>query len=239
MDEHLLNVAEDQADSTVEFFRKYMAGFLISTHETSASVCRSDYERGAENATADTGDLLCMMFGVTNAVREDEYFTDTTERQIPENCNGGSISPYFTALSCSLSGLNGQYGNASRYRDCNDVMFMNDTTSISFMLDNMTTNLANAMNGFQVDGGVRDIVSNFPIPNEASAFGRQYAEIGSSVMGATIFYNNQVITIEALISNMCTGKCRHVCIVRTVLSCMCWHGQTYPLILGNKHNYRF
>ena len=230
MDEHLLNVAEDEVDSTVEFFRKYMAGFLISTHETSASVCGSDYERSQDNATADTGDLLCMMFGATNTVRDNRFFTNTTERQtnattLPLNCtvpinnNSSRIVPYFRALNCSFSNLNEQYENASRYPDCNDVMFINNETSISFMLGSMTTDLANATNGFQIDGGVRDIVSNYLVG--ASEFGRQHAEIGNSEMGATIFYNNQVITIEALISNMCIGKCRHVCIVRTVLSCMC------------------
>ena len=239
MDEHLLIVAEDQVDSTVEFFRKYMAGFLISTHETSASVCGSDYERSQENATADTGDLLCMMFGATNTVREDRFFTNAMERQtnataLPLNCtvpidnNSSRIVPYFRALNCSFSNLNEQYENASRYPDCNDVMFINDTTSISFMLNSTTTNLTHATNGFQVDGGVRDRVSNYSVPNGASAFGRRHAEIGSSeILGATIFYNNQVITIEALISNMYIGKCRHVCIVRTICVSMDKHDTWY------------
>ena len=230
MDEHLLNVAEDEVDSTVEFFRKYMAGFLISRHETSTSVCGSDYERSQDNATADTGDLLCMMFGATNTVRDNRFFTNTTERQtnastlplvctVPINDNSSRIVPYSTALNCSFLNLNKQYENASRYPDCNDVMFINNATSISFMLDSMTTDLTTAIDGFQVDGGVRDTVSNYVVG--ASAFGRRHAEIGDSEVGATIFYNNQVITIEALISNMCIGKCRHVCIVMTVLSCMC------------------
>ena len=231
MDEHLLNVAEDEVDSTVEFFRKYMAGFLISRHETSASVCGSDYERSQDNATADTGDLLCMMFGATDTVRDNRFFTNTTERQtnastlplvctVPINDNSSRIVPYYTALNCSFLNLNEQYENALPYPDCNNVMFINDATSISFMLDSMTTDLANAMNDFQVDGGVRDIVSNFSVPNGASAFGRQHAEIGSSeILGATIFYNNQVVTIETLISNMCIGKCKHVCIVRTIAMC--------------------
>ena len=217
MDEHLLNIIEDgQVDSTVEFFRKYMAGFLISRHETSTSVCGSDYERDLNNGTADTGDLLCMMYGATQSVRGEKFFNDTVYRQMYNLTANCTFDPsrsrpvtYTSALRCPLGDLNEEYMGASPYPGCNGVMF--NETSISFMLNSDTTNLTSLPrepNVFQVDGGVRDIASGDAVPNGADGtFGRRHAEIGpSEEMGATIFYNNQVINVKALINSMCNGS---------------------------------
>lgn len=250
MDEHLLNIVEDgQVDSTVEFFRQYMAGFMISRHETSTSVCGSNYERGTtDNGTADTSDLLCMMYGATQTVRGEEFFRNTVDRQmyarsLPRACyividadRDVRRVTYSSALGCSLGSLNEEYMDALEYPICDDVMFdltqnpsMNETT-ISFMLDSTMTNLTDLLRQpyvFQVDGGVRDVASSdaFAGGGSTNMFGRRHAEIGLlDEMGATIFYNNQVINFEALINSVCIGiyhwtnVCVHTCICMYIYS---------------------
>lgn len=218
MDEYLIRLSEsDSVDSTVDFFRKYMAGFLISRHESTMSLCGSDYDRGVNDSTADTEDLMCMMYGATNTIRSESFFMDTVERQeylntLPANCivrDGEDVEVrYASAVSCSLDGLNEQYNNASEYDNCNNVNFALNMVTVneSFMLDSMTTNISLAAGSepFQVDGAVRDVASSGAVPDgSSSSFGRRYAEVADSVItGATIYYNNQVIHIDTLVNTV-------------------------------------
>lgn len=206
MDEFLIGLTEsDEVDSVIDFFRKYMAGFLISKHETSTSVCETDYERGVNDNMADTGDLLCMMYGTTESVRTEDFFTGPVYREPffatpPVNCT--SVFRYESAVSCAFDGLNEMYLNRPSYPDCNDISFDIDNTVngtiIRFMIDNNTTDIStynSTINGaFQVDGAVREIVSSFA---QNSTFGRRHATFDNNadITGATVYYNNQVCSI--------------------------------------------
>lgn len=202
LDEHLLRFITDQVE-TVDFFRKYMAGFLISKHETSLSVCGSDHvNNGMNDEIADTGDLLCAMYGATESVQMEDFFTDTVYRQslsssIPE-CTERGIVSYLSAVSCALGNVTEEDLSKSMYPGCNNIGFNIDTSSadekIGFAVEDTTTNVSMYSDTvFQVDGAIRDSSLNRIPFGSDTTFGRRHAKLGSSnIAGATIYYNNQV-----------------------------------------------
>ena len=216
MDEYLISLSEsDEVDNTVDFFRKYMAGFLISTHETSMSVCGSDYVRDMDDElSADTGDLLCTMFGTTPVAREEDYFRDTVNRasttvnNTATNCAIDGPPSYQAVVDCTVNNLINEYPamNGSRYPECTNVNFQIERNPIAdsvintlrFVTENVTTNISRDVEGvFQVDGAIREVASANARPSGSTAtLGRRYAGFGNSeIRGATVYYNNQV-TIE-------------------------------------------
>ena len=217
MDEHLMRLSEsDEVDSTVDFFRKYMAGFLISTHETSTSVCGSDYVRDmVDETSADTGDLLCTMFGTTPVAREEFYFRNTVYRantivnNTATSCTISGPPSYQAVVNCTVGNLIDEYPamTRSQYPVCTNVSFqfesnpINDTVinALRFVVNNVTPNISHNVEGvFQVDGAIREVASaNAQRNGNSATLGRRYAEFGNSntIRGATIYYNNQV-TVE-------------------------------------------
>ena len=215
MDEYLMRLSEsDEVDSTVDFFRKYMAGFLISTHETSTSVCGSDYVRDMDDESADTGDLICTMFRTTPVAREQDYFRDTVYRtsttvnNTATNCTISGRPSYQAVVGCTVGNLIDEYPTVtgSRYPECTNVTFQNEINPIDndnsvintlrFVTENVTTDISQDVEGvFQVDGAIREVVSADAQPSGSNAtLGRRYAGFGNSeIRGATVYYNNQVI----------------------------------------------
>ena len=222
MDQHLLDLADNQID-TIEFFRRYNAGFLISRHESAMSLCGSNYVRGVNDTMADTEDLMCMMFGTTPLVRAERFFNDSLYRitdtiiNIDLNCIADhDQTPYYnTVVGCTIRDLTTEYLDRPKYPECNEISLDierilerdpdDDDNEFRYVIDrlrlvveNETTNLS-LYNGtiFRVDGAVRESAILYTVPNGYnSTFGRQYAEFpNSDITGATIYYNNQVIIL--------------------------------------------
>ena len=209
MDEHLISTA-DRTD-TIEFFRSYMAGFLISKRERAMSLCGLDYVRGDDENIPDTEDLMCMMYGATTLVRTEEFFYNSmyrlnaTDDIYVGNCLINEIPLHRTVVDCTISDLAMNYMNGSQYPDCNDIGFeinkrLNSTSNTYYadLLD-ATTDITMELEDddqFQVDGAVRESVAFHAVPQEYNGtFGRRHFDFANSeIAGVTIYYNNQVIT---------------------------------------------
>ena len=217
MDEHLLNVADNGDLDTVEFFRRYTAGFLISRHESATSLCGSDYMRGVDDEIPDTEDVMCAMFGTTPLVRTERFFTDSVYRINSTvnvtNANGGTcigedgIPYYSTVVGCTIQSLNESYLGASRYPVCNSISLEiernsdDDIVVRTSVIGSETTNLSMYNDSiFRVDGAVKQWALLSTVPNGSnSTFGRQYTKFpNSDITGATIYYNNQVIILTSI-----------------------------------------
>ena len=222
MDEHLLDVADNQID-TIEFFRRYTAGFLISRHESAISLCGSDYVRGVDDELADTEDLMCVMFGTTPLVQNETFFSNTSYRinstinvttadgnSTDNGCVENGKPYYTTVVNCTIQNLTANYLGASQYPQCNDTSLKiernletvpNGTSryvvrTLQFDIENETTDLSMYNDSiFRVDGAVKQWALLSKVPNTSNiTFGRQYAVFpNSDITGATIYYNNQVI----------------------------------------------
>ena len=190
MDEYLLRQSDGPVDTT-EFFRQYMAGFVINRRESAVSHCGSSYIRDPSNrmfSTADTRDLLCYILGVNPLVQNESLFFDSVERQnsvnlCPADFSNMPLLSYSDALQCSLNVQTG----TERYPIC-DNLVLNDT---NFVIDG-TFDATTLNAGFRLDGTVREISDNFLL-EEQELVGRQYAPIrNTEITGATVYYNNQV-----------------------------------------------
>ena len=208
IDEHLLDIADNRID-TVEFFRRYTAGFLISRRESAMSLCGSDYVRGVDNQTADTTDLICAMFRTTPLVRTERFFSNSVYRfnstVNDASCTGGSGIPFYsTVVECTIENLTREYLGRARYPECNNISLEisrnleNVVNPLRFVIEDSTTDLS-IYNGtiFRVDGVIRETALSYSAPaGFNSTFGRRHAEFSNSdITGATIYYNNQVIIL--------------------------------------------
>ena len=182
MDEYLIDLADNRI-ATIDFFRQYMAGFLISKRERAMSLCGSDYVR--ENTTQppdpDNRDLMCIMFGTTRSIQMERNNT----------------RPYNLFIPVADLAMNYLSTATSRYPLCNDISIDNQT--LHFFTENTRTNLSTYNEAFTVDGTVRESTESYLInlilPRETLP-GRQHAQFGNSeITGATIYYNNQVTDI--------------------------------------------
>ena len=213
MDEHLISTAD--REDTVEFFRSYMAGFLISRRERAMSLCGTNYVRGEDDSMADTRDLMCMMYGATSQVQMERFFTDTQYR-LNTIVDGDCPLPlYSRVINCTISALVSDYMNGSPYPDCNDIGFNitsngNYTETFEFTIEDATTDITMEDDVFQVDGAVREAAGLHAVPQgHLSTFGRRYFDFADSdITGVTIYYNNQV-----------------------TIASSCFIGQTYPKFL--------
>jgi len=206
VDDYLITLSDRRID-TIDFFRRYMAGFVISKHENSLSVCRTDDR--VNSTDADANDAMCMMIGATPIVDNDPTFTDTLIRQryintsqctidgsqVTRMIHGIPILTYGDAVGCVYRDLSVDYvfeSGSNRYPDCNNIGFNNQ--SFSFTIDSSTTTDVSTMtdSSFRVSGSVRQAAES--IADFSSVyFGRVYAPISNTqITGATIYYNNQV-----------------------------------------------
>ena len=200
VDEHLMEMAE--SEGIVEFFRKYMAGFVISKRESAVSHC------GLAHSDSDIDDrlsgfLMCLMLSTTPVVRNESLFADSIARQeimINDTCYNRSEHAVFTyqgTVECSLHrDLTFRYNDPTiaQYPNCNNVTLDFITLSLE---ENTITNFAMIDNNFEVDGIVRQ-TSDSATMNEDELVGRIYAPYGrntenTEMTGATVFYNNQVV----------------------------------------------
>ena len=196
VDDHLIDLSDNVIDTT-DFFRQYMAGFLISTRETALSVCRSDDTEFANNA-------MCRMILATEIVEDEQIFTDTVLRQQYQNStfctmsasqtirnmSGIFILNYRDAVDCAFQGYSPP--SASSFPNCPTIDFDVDNETFTFVSDSgMTTDISQTAANFSVDGAVRN---NFDLPlGGLSHFGRvYYAPTSTQITGATVYYNNQV-----------------------------------------------
>ena len=202
MDEELIRLA-DRVFDTSDFFRRYMAGFVISTRENAVSHCGTDYVRNVnDSGKLDTKDLMCMMLGFSPIVESDSLFTDTEFRRsvISNQSRHDLINSFFSNLS-------NEYPNV-KYPECNNITLSNASGiyQVSIHIYNGTS----ISGSFRVDGSVRQSSDgnmmescdgnmtessdgNMTDPSRTCGLvGRQYAPL-EEITGATIFYNNQVI----------------------------------------------
>ena len=200
VDEHLMEMAE--SEGIVEFFRKYMAGFVISKRESAVSCCGLvDIDGNIDNRV---GDSMCLMLSTTPVVRNEPLFADSIARQeimINDSCYNKSRDPFFTyerTVSCSLSrDLIFRYDHdptIAQYPNCNNVTLDFITLSLE---QNAITNFAMIDNNFEVDGIVKRAVNSTIIEGGNELVGCIYAPYGKNtenmeMTGATVFYNNQV-----------------------------------------------
>ena len=196
VDERLMEMAE--SEGIVEFFRKYMAGFVISKHESAVSHCELvDDDDNIDNNRV--GDSMCLMLSTTPVVRNEPLFADSIARQeimINDSCYYGAIESdaivtYKNTVECSLRDFN---STIAQYPNCNNVTL----DFITFSLEqNAITNFAMIDNNFEVDGMVKQAVNPTIIEGGNELVGRLYAPYGKNtenmeMTGATVFYNNQV-----------------------------------------------
>ena len=212
MDEYLIDLADNRID-TSDFFRRYMAGFVISKRENFLTHCGTSYARNVSTpfGSLDNKDLMCLMLGYTPIVETTSLFTNTASRQsliatLPQNdlCNPGPGEPsYVDTTLCMFTKLNEAYRTNStvKYPSCN---IFNLTEDYAFIVDrNSVRNVTNIRGDFRVDGAVR-LGSDFVRTYDSDSFmdasgisedelvGRQYAPL-TEISGVIIFYNNQVI----------------------------------------------
>lgn len=206
MDEYLIDFADNHID-TSDFYRRYMAGFVISNHENLITHCGVNYTRNVNMSSStlfdpvDTKDLMCLMLGFTPIVESNPLFTNTLSRKSlisglsrNEICfaNSEDVS-YLDITGCMFHNLVDAYrlNSTVKYPLCNNISFTDDYT---FIVDrNAVRNVTNISSGsFRVDGAVR-LVSDFSLAyDESDSFiSRQFAPLLETV-GVTIYYNNQV-----------------------------------------------
>ena len=197
VDDHLLEMAEDEG--TVEFFRRYMAGFVISKRESAISHCGTLNDNS--NDSISITDLMCSMLSVTPVVRNEPLFGDSIARQeeMDDNCFSRFIGleqrplTYESTVTCSVSNLNYMYNflGASQYPNCYNVTL--DDSKLLLEQDN-TTNFALIDNEFEVDGAVKQ-ETEFKRLGGIQPIGRMHAPYNTEMTGATIYYNNQVCNL--------------------------------------------
>ena len=197
VDDHLLEMAEDEG--TVEFFRRYMAGFVISKRESAISHCGTLNDNS--NDSISITDLMCSMLSVTPVVRNEPLFGDSIARQeeMDDNCFSRFIGleqrplTYESTVTCSVSNLNYMYNflGPSQYPDCYNVTLHD--TKLLLEQDN-TTNFAIIDNEFEVDGAVKQ-ETEFKRLGGIQPIGRMHAPYNTEMTGATIYYNNQVCNL--------------------------------------------
>ena len=219
VDEYLIDFADNRID-TSDFYRRYMAGFVVSTRENLLTHCGTNYTRSVNTsssaffASLDTKDLMCLMLGLTPIVETASLFTDTALRQslfpgLSQNnmCFANTFNTevlnHVETTLCMFSGLVDAYriNSTVKYPDCNSF---NLTDAYTFFVDqNTVRNVANTSGDFRVDGAVR-LGSDFIVAYGPDSFvdasgisedelvGRQFAPL-TEILGVTIYYNNQVI----------------------------------------------
>ena len=193
-----------ESEGIVEFFRKYMAGFVISKRESAVSCCGLvDIDGNIDNRV---GDSMCLMLSTTPVVQNEPLFADSIARQdimINDSCyfdtsiKPGPIVSYKNTVEYSLRDVMFKYDydpTIAQYPNCNNVTL----DFITFSLErNAITNFAMIDNNFEVDGIVKQAVNPTIIEGEKELVGRIYAPYGKNtenmeMTGATVFYNNQV-----------------------------------------------
>ena len=197
VDDHLLEMAEDEG--TVEFFRRYMAGFVISKRESAISHCGALNDNS--NNSISITDLMCSMLSVTPVVRNEPLFGDSIARQeeMDDNCFSRFIGleqrplTYESTVTCSVSNLNYMYNflGPSQYPDCYNVTLHD--TKLLLEQDN-TTQFALIDNEFEVDGAVKQETESKRLGG-IQPIGRMHAPYNTEMTGATIYYNNQVCNL--------------------------------------------
>ena len=226
VDEYLIDFADNRIE-TSDFYRRYMAGFVVSTRENLLTHCGTNYTRSVNTsssafyASLDTKDLMCLMLGFTPIVESASLFTDTALRQslitelsqndmcFANTFNTEELNHVETTL-CMFSRLTDAYRTNStiKYPNCNSF---NLTNAYTFFVDqNTVINVANINGDFRVDGAVR-LGSDFIVAHGPDSFvdasgvseddlvGRQFASL-TEILGVTIYYNNQVIIS---VNNIC------------------------------------
>ena len=220
VDERLMEMAE--SEDIVEFFRKYMAGFVISKRESAVSHCGS-IKNGTNDA--DIPGLMCFMFSTTPVVRSESLFADSITRQYiiddSQRKNDTSFLTYDSMVTFFSDQLIYEYENSgivyAQYLNCNNVAF--NVNTLSFEIGQSTTNTMMIDNNFEVDGAIRHFSDDQGVGGGDTGggdaggedaggedaggedvrgeptVGRVYAPYGSNteIMAATVYYNNQVI----------------------------------------------
>ena len=206
VDERLMEIAE--SEDVVQFFRNYMAGFVISKRESTISRCGSKTFNNEpidvfiNDLDYDINDAMCLMLSTTPVVQSESLFADTLARQDIRNslgCTtfGGDLLSYERMLQCLTQEkdfIRSQYLRpfTAQYPNCNNTIL--NSTEIRLMLEESTTNFTIIDNSFKVDGAVRQL-SDFAMINGEDLVGRLYAPYGGTGLtglGATVYYNNQV-----------------------------------------------
>lgn len=215
VDEYLIDFAANRMD-TSDFYRRYMAGFVVSKRESLLTHCGSSYTRTFNMSSyggLDTKDLMCLMLGFTPIVESNPLFTDTGARQslISEltqldSCFEYTLDPevldYVETTGCMFFNLDQAYrlNSTVKYPYCNSIEF---TDAYTFIVNrSVVNNITDISADFKVDGAVRqasDIQVVFG-PNSGSVgssvfgdqlVGRQFSPL-TEISGVTIYYNNQV-----------------------------------------------
>ena len=202
VDERLMEMAD--SEDPVQFFREYMAGFVISKRESAVSHCGWNSSADGIERPLSVEDLMCYMLSTTPVVQSELLFVDSIGRQdnISMSDCGRDYDPLLTysrVLSClsHVYTYTDPHTMAAQYPRCNDTV-LNMISSDSFVLS-LTRNITDyAMidNDFEVDGAVRQM-SDSEIVNGDNLVGRLYAPYGGAeITGATVYYNNQVICVS-------------------------------------------
>ena len=195
VDDYLMNLADNEIDTT-DFFRQYMAGFLISTRETALSICRAG---NIDSVNTD----ICQMILATELVRNVSTFIDSLPRQDYQrvsNCtkkvsdrieemDGIAVLSYQDAVECAFEDF--FQPNDTDFPTCTGFTFQVDVDSetFTFVSDNVDDDVSQIEANFSVDGAVRDHFAE----EGGGHFGRvHYAPTSTQITGATVYYNNQV-----------------------------------------------
>jgi len=188
VDEHLMKTAENE--DTVQFFREYMAGFVISKRESAVSRCGVDpmVNIDVDDFDVTLRDLMCLMISTTPVLRNESLFSDSIERQNVYPRDFNIPITYENATSRSVFELENSYREKStvQYPNCNDT-FLNSTM---LMLDTSTINAMMIDNDFEVDGVIRQVSDIIPVSGD-QLVGRVYVPYSGT--GAIVYYNNQVM----------------------------------------------
>ena len=196
VDERLMEMAE--SEDIVEFFRKYMAGFVISKRESAVSRCGSIKNDIDNSSDVDIPDLMCFMFSTTPVVRnESSLFADSISRQYRiDDFPCGRFQPFLTydsMVSCLYHNFIFEYENSgivhAQYPNCSNVVL--NVSTVSFEIGQNTTNTMMIDNNFEVDGTIRRLSGDTNVGGEPTV-GRVYGS-NTEIMAATVYYNNQVI----------------------------------------------
>ena len=209
VDERLMEMAEDE--DPVQFFREYMAGFIISRRESAVSHCGVNTSTSLDNGIdindldngIDINDLMCTMLSTSSLVQNDQFlFTDSMARQSIMDSTSQCynryhdvVLTYLDTISCSVHvDVIANYENLdtphTQYPICNNVIRELNSTTLSF--EQNTTNFMSIDNDFEVDGTIRQTTDFINIEGDPLV-GRLYAPYNNDIeVGVTVYYNNQV-----------------------------------------------
>ena len=211
VDEELMRFADKRFD-TSDFFRRYMAGFVISKRENAVSHCGTNYVRTISNSgdDLDTKDLACLMLGFTPIVESNPLFTDTEFRQSirsnlsqADECFSNTVMrdqqlSYTETVGCLFfADLIQAYSINStvKYPNCNNISL---SDAYEVLVDRgVIEHAANISGDFRVDGALRQVSDD--LGANGDLVGRQNAPL-TEITGATIYYNNQVIICVLIIT---------------------------------------